>query len=283
MSGEELDNFLKDNLKDLNKEPSSDAWTRVQAQVNTKKTRGYWFYMKIAASMLLVISFGIIYYLYAPDSNKIETTLVQKNNIELDTPSKANTKSPINDTKRKPIANADTLIHIAEVEKVVKTDEQYKEPDQSKKETVKVLQPNLVMESGSEKVKSTKNIDNQEPNQQKYTQQATEVLPVEIQNQRLVAENSSPEATLEIQTASTVQKQEEMGSTLVFDIEDFDMKKAVTAVYETAEETKKSGFKKVVDFVKNIKEGEGGLASLREAKNNLLVIDAKNKEDDGSK
>ena len=102
-------------------------------------------------------------------------------------------------------------------------------------------------------------------------------------NRTLVAENENTDATSETEIASNPQKESESGSTIVFDIEDFDMKTAVTNAYEAAEETKKSGFKKVLDFVKSVKEGETGLGGLREAKNNLLSIKQKEKKDDNSR
>ena len=99
----------------------------------------------------------------------------------------------------------------------------------------------------------------------------------------LVAENNDDDATSNSKDASTTQSEAETGQTLVFDIEDFDMKTAVTSAYEAAEETKKTGLKKVLDFVKSVKEGETGLGGLREAKNNLLSIKQKEKSDENSK
>ena len=45
----------------------------------------------------------------------------------------------------------------------------------------------------------------------------------------------------------------------------------------------KNGFRKIVDLIKSVKEGDGALAELRDAKNSLLVLNSKDKENDNSK
>ena len=58
MSSQELDKLFRDKLEELKKEPSTAAWSKVQGQMDNKGKKGMWFYLKVAAAILLLISFA---------------------------------------------------------------------------------------------------------------------------------------------------------------------------------------------------------------------------------
>ncbi|UII24957.1 hypothetical protein LVD15_16785 [Fulvivirga maritima] len=60
MSDQQLDKLFKSKLEDIKKEPSSDAWNKLNSKIQQKKSRGAWFYIRIAASILLLISVSIL-------------------------------------------------------------------------------------------------------------------------------------------------------------------------------------------------------------------------------
>lgn len=272
MSSEELDKLFRDKLEGLAQEPGADAWSSVQTQLGDKK--GMWFYMRIAAALLLLITFGGLYFL---NTNSLETP---DRNVADQTPVESN---PVTDTVK--IDSAKKEKPIPEV--VERLDNTIAAIDTSKtKKETKDLRPVPVSKNKTQKSNLAENVKKAAPKEASPKVDTTRqepLMPDVTGNKTLVAENKEDDATSDDNEASTQQKEAEGGSTLVFDIEDFNVKTAVTSAYEVAEETKKSGFKKVLDFVKSVKEGEAGLGGLREAKNDLLSIKQKDKENDKSK
>ncbi|MEM9856066.1 MAG: hypothetical protein AAF843_01845 [Bacteroidota bacterium] len=271
MGSEELDKLFQTKLEGLTTQPSKDAWSAVQTRLNGKNRA--WFYLRIAAAILLLITFGALYFLNDRSATEITNKSITDKTIPL-------VKSQPIDTLAKDSIDLEQKIpalkqNDKQIAAVDTTDTTRAIKDKSSTQKIVTQQPSVALK--------TKEII------KKKSQEENDSIPTIVDemfledNRTLVAENENMDATSETEIASNPQKESESGSTIVFDIEDFDMKTAVTSAYEAAEETKKSGFKKVLDFVKSVKEGETGLGGLREAKNNLLSIKQKEKKDDNSR
>ncbi|MEM6523320.1 MAG: hypothetical protein AAGF85_04505 [Bacteroidota bacterium] len=270
MSREELDKLFRDKLEGISPEPSVESWSTIQARMEEKK--GVRFYLRIAAAILLLISFAAFYilnknYTDAPSRSIAENVVTepiphQSDTVKNDSIQIEESKAILNPTEER-----DSSMDSSQVKNKENKKDAVSKPS--------LHQNNLATNNDTQLNKSI-SIRKDSIIQQVNNR---DLIPVET----LVAENDVTDATSEAEEASSEQNESKSGSTLVFNIEDFDMKSAVTNAYEVAEETKKSGFKKVMDFVKSVKEGEAGLGGLREAKNNLLSIKQKEKDDDNSK
>ncbi|MEM1405337.1 MAG: hypothetical protein AAGG59_01075 [Bacteroidota bacterium] len=269
MSGKELDKLFRDKLEGLSPEPRAGAWESVQAQMGNEK--GVWFYVKIAAAILLLISFASLYFLNT-NSPEAPVKSISQN-------------SSVDDTQLVDTVKIDSVKKIPPHQEVPAMENNTAALDTS--EIKNETKPSTtILKDLTQKPALAENVKKVAPKESQPQIDSTFQKPVlknAAEKKALVAENNITDATSNSNTTSIDQAETERGSTLVFDIDDFDVKTAVTSAYEAAEETKKSGFKKVLDFVKSVKGGEAGLGGLREAKNNLLSIKQKEKEDDNSR
>jgi len=89
MKTSKMDKHIKETLKDRKITPSNSAWERLSVQLDeetTYKRRGMFFYTAIAASILLLISVGVHFFIdnsieNAPKENLV-TSPIQKNSID---------------------------------------------------------------------------------------------------------------------------------------------------------------------------------------------------------
>ncbi|MEM7106876.1 MAG: hypothetical protein AAF519_01530 [Bacteroidota bacterium] len=273
MSGEKIDKLFRSKLEGIAPKPSAEAWSAVQTRLEDRKS--VWFYVRIAATVLLFLTFGGLYLFNSGSKNSPTESIAENLPVEaiphvdtalLDTTRVKDNETTLKSTDEKTAVVDSTIQNSKKKENQVNlkpslakanlADNQDKTPFEMPDKTPEVEEDSMIQRIDTMDMVSTKN---------------------------LVAENDESDATSEIKETSSSQNESKSGSTLIFDIEDFDMKTAVTSAYEAAEETKKSGLKKVLNFVKSVKEGEAGLGGLREAKNNLLSIKRKEKEDDNSR
>ncbi len=284
MSSKELDKLFRDKLETLKQAPSNDAWTKIQGQVAGKNKKVAWPYLKIAAAILLLIAVVSVFKFVDRKGEKQKLTAIPPSNNPLPNPVTAG-----KDTMKGPGEEQSSPPLIATREKATKaTPSAGSEKEQSKEtggiQEAKVPQKEVAL------------TPSQKPRQKDKTGEASPITPAV----QALSPPGNNETLAKIHKDETPalnpnKTQEDLlagedkptpaatGRTLVFDIEEFDMKNAVAAVDEAPEDPKKSGFKKIVDIIKSVKEGDGALAELREAKNNLLALDTKEKEYDHSK
>ncbi|MGD1959339.1 MAG: hypothetical protein ACFB2Y_10820 [Fulvivirga sp.] len=268
MSGKELDKLFRGKLEGLSPEPSAGAWDSVQAHLTNKK--GVWFYLKIAAAIILLTSFAGLYLLNTNSPEAPIKSISQNSSIDtqvVDTVKIDSVKKIQPPQEVRVMENNTAALDTGKIKNKAKP---------SKTVTKGLVQKPTLAEN-------VKKVAPKESQPQIDSTLQKPLLQNAAENKVLVTENNITDATSNSNATSIDQAEVESGSTLVFDIEEFDVKTAVTSAYKAAEETKKSGFKKVLDFVKSVKEGEAGLGGLREAKNNLLSIKQKDKEDDNSR
>jgi hypothetical protein len=86
-----IDKFFKDRIERFEDEPSSNVWNEIDKQLDKKQvvsiSKSY-YKLKLAAALLLLVSFGMAMYIFQMRKNNNE--LVEKNNIEI--PLKTNTE-----------------------------------------------------------------------------------------------------------------------------------------------------------------------------------------------
>lgn len=265
MSNKELDNLFKSKLENLEKTPSADAWSKIQAQSQQKKP--VWLWMRVAAAILLLLVSGIVVWNFTRNEIPTNDTLVA------------------NDTKPESTITEDTIIansveQSAEVEQYALID-----PQTEDKTQVREIESNSLPKQHN-KVKPQL-AENNNAMAQKNT--AEEVLPEvneiieQSSTETLIAENNKSDATIENKTASEQQATE--GTTLVFNIEDFKKVEVAANASETESNTEtdepKKGINKVLNLMKELKS-DAGIGDLREAKNEIFAFNFKKEKDDDS-
>ena len=281
MSNRELDNLFKTKLEDLERKPSANAWDRIQAGKQQKKGKGIWFYSSIAAAVVLLIASAGVFLLN--NDNTATTTGITA--LEDDVKQKEAMAAKEVEEEKLSLQKSESSQQLAvDNEQNSHSEEAIisKDNKDNKKDLIAHSSQAKAVSKANKGESSDKDLSktrNQEPK--------TKNSELKTENQELNIENTEPKtlnshATNSTTVASTNQqpKEQDKGQTITFNIEDF---KAATTVAKAAEkEEKRSPLKKVVDFAKNLKEGDAGLGELREAKNELFALNFK-KENDNSK
>ncbi|ELR68414.1 hypothetical protein C900_00382 [Fulvivirga imtechensis AK7] len=278
MSDRELDHLFKSKLDELEKRPSARAWDEIQSNITTKNKRSTWFYSGIAAAIVVLAAVGSVLWVNRGTEQPV-VTIAEKSEVGSrkaeDRSEKAEVRSPkseVGSTKSEVEGNSSMVT---------------KEPLLALNNTSSNRTDTNTKQQTANRELSSENKEPQTGNSKLETENSelltvnsdlrTENSELKTQNGELRTENS------ELKT-STDQKQEPNGQTLIFNIEDFDSRKALTTNNNESEQGKdkrSSTLRKVLDFAKNVKEGDAGLGELREAKNELFALNFK--KDDDSK
>ena len=289
MSSQELDDLFKNKLEALQKRPSPRSWSKVERGINSEKNRGIWFYTRIAAAVLLLFMAGGVVIRFALEENQQPIAFKDsidkvKNNEEIKQKEPVLMEEPITDES----GTAQNIT--AKASPPLTTNGISKRPMATEQVMVKKDGPErtTAIPVKKERKKKTDHTTDLITADQKIMATLTKVEKNEVPEVS-AKQTTGTNATEMAAMTSTEQKTSEVeGKTLTFDIEQFNAKVAVAAITDerpegnTPEEMDKKGFKKIMGFVKNIREGDG-LAELREAKNNLLALNSKKREHDNSK
>ena len=265
MSNKELDSLFKNKLEKLERQPSADVWSKIEAQTQQKKP--VWLWMKIAAAILLVLVSGIV--LWNTTQNEISTGKMP-----------VIAESEQNSTNTDEIDNSNTTDEISNTEKIAEPNTQ----PIVESEDIKPIEPIQNAESNDAPLVAN---NNTMASNEQVIEQLPEVNEINEKTspEALIAENNTNDATIENRTASEQQAAE--GTTLVFNIEDFKKTEVATNTStsdkpEETTSTSKKGFNKVLDLVKELK-GDAGIGDLREAKNEVFALNFKKEGNDNSK
>lgn len=275
MSNRELDHLFKSKLEELEKQPSARAWNEIQASVNTRNKRGGWFYSGIAAAIVALVTVGSILWVNRDTEQPVEQIAgktevgSQKSEVRSRESEDRSGESEVEAQRNTSLVKKEPLLALNNA-----SSNTNKETANSKSQTSnpELRSKNNKLQTGNTKLE-TVNSELQTVNSELRTQNS------EPENRELRTKDSEPRTEdSEMRTVNTD------GQTLIFNIEDFNTSK-VTATMDDADETEKdkkpSTLRKVIDFAKNVKEGDAGLGELREAKNELLALNFK--KDDDSK
>lgn len=269
MSNKELDSLFRNKLGELERSPKADSWDKIQGQLNTEKSKGGWFFMRIAATLLLLITFGAVYWLNqdeVEDKPMVAEKTVKEEIEEIPTQSSDFTHSV------EPDQNTDASVAITH-DKVNdnQTDNKAEEglirkQENTKKKIKRSPKPNRYIQKQMEIIP-----DSFEEN---IAQVETQEVPEKLSEKQEVIEkielNAQTDATPTTAIASSEQYASSTGSTLVFDIDDLDAPREVVKVESPSD--RKRGLKRILELVKEVKNGEKGLSDLRESKNELLAL-----------
>lgn len=122
MNRNEFENWMKDKVEDQQFSPSEDLWLKLHADLQKpaagKKTAFFLPWMKIAASVLIILSLGVATTYFIKDNNQQDNVIVvnkkqnnssqQTNSNKPNTPSETNTPATNNIAKVQPKANNQT-------------------------------------------------------------------------------------------------------------------------------------------------------------------------------
>ncbi len=312
MSGKELDNLFKNKLEELETTPSPQAWDKLQSGLAGQQKKIKYPYWRVAAAILLLISFVWLFWWSGEEmagdivaNADTEDTLPIRDSNEENTATLNDTVEDRSGEKGNGFALENSIAHNnekLEVEEIAKTQETQTSTKSNNDKTEASKGSEGIVEIGtkSQGIEETQNQTkvSADLNETKnghialtenvtangVEENTTESVIIASDNtvNQVIAENNSTDATLPSNEASTVQDAaEEKSTVLVFDIEEFDKKTAVAQLDEGAQkEVKQSKFRKILNFVKNVKEGDGGMAGIREAKDDLFTFDSKKNEDD---
>lgn len=279
MSERELDHLFKHKLEDLEKAPSAAAWDKVQA--NMKKPESHLFRQYgVAAAVVLLMIAGGVFWVNKHNNDQPAEQLAE--NVGSGESEVGSPKSEVRSPKEEGGSQKEEARGTVSEERSNKAEEMKENPVAEQKEPLLALNKPPRTEpaqTGNNKTENT------EPKTQNHE---PETGNMELTTNRgLIAESKEPETQnrepgTENREPGTENTEEQTGNTMVFDIEDFN-KKAVAVAENPADEDKDkpSALKRVLEFAKNVKEGDTGLGELREAKNELFALNFK--KDDNSK
>lgn len=257
MSKEELDNLFKNKLQDHKREPSANAWDRLEQQLPAEHKGFIMKWWQVAAAILLLCVAGMVYWTNEPAST------LATNNEEGSSPTPQEIADNAQVTTEDPGSQEEILIDPETTEKeLVQPDEQIA---QTTKPTKSIPGDNQETRDSN----PTEKIPVVEPDNSKITeviQDEPVVLPSEIKTAEALAVNELSEPSTNDVTRETLR----------ISIEEFDealLPKETPTTDAQDSTSKKSGLKKLWATVKNAPSKlETGFGDLREAKNDLLTF-----------
>lgn len=236
-SEKQIDRLFKNKLDQHRIEPTENAWEKVEASLSKKNNMVLW---RWAAAVLLTGVLLTLAYQWQKNENN-NPSLAQKQIKHL---------SPQNNSDKNIAAQETASVHEDRTHqrtvpaKPGKSSNPMMPSAQASKTTVL-----LAKESASNKVA-----------QKNEPMPTAEKLALPKVNEQ---EKIKPNATSVIQTASTQQKPIK----LEFTLDDFSSEQTVATVADE----KKSGFKKILDLARELKQGEGPVSNFREMKNEIFA------------
>jgi len=273
MSNKELDNLFKSKLETINKKPGDNAWKKINSQIesndNINNDKAFPF-MRVAAAVVLLISFSFaIKYALDTNSETNDKTFADNGNQNTET------KRDVVDSsikKDKSIAKPNELL-------AEKNDEMDQANSRNSQPSTNKSNKN------SEETKSLKNT-----RKTNKTSKETAPAPIESIDQnnniaQVTEENILPEATIETQVASNIQKVEnkpseveQKGQTIELNLSDFEKTATAQNDQSQAKSDTAKGFKKILNIMDEV-----GIGDLRKAKNELFALNSKKDSNANSK
>lgn len=89
MKGNNIDDLFRNGLGSHKITPPSDAWSKIESQLPKKSKKGVYFWLSIAASIILVFTFGWIILSNSQESQSVDNTLQAKQDVTLENNSPA--------------------------------------------------------------------------------------------------------------------------------------------------------------------------------------------------
>ena len=243
-----IDQIFADKLRGFNKKPSDEAWTKINNNLNAGK-KSKFNLIKIAASIILIVTTGFL--VYSIVNNNQNNTVDQLSNSETNEIYK-----PGNEDTQKGISNNTNNDQLAEKEE---NNEEIK-PDHTEKNNIRTQIKN----------------NNLAENDQQLIEKDAFKTASQLKSIKKIALAESPVfKTLKRPLTTNIIHKDASKATV-----------AVTITYKRSDRSsessgevlalnnqKEKGLKKLIDFAKEVKNGDIGLSDIREAKDDLLATD----------
>ena len=261
MKNQALDNLFKNKLAELRKEPPANTWERIQA--NTKKERFPWIYIRIAAAVVILAVFAGIIWIFTSNQPAVKIIAIHG------TPVDERAEKQSNEHKQQVVDENKAIEGLAQANKPEQktTEKPQAESGPPKKQNPVTAQNKLTIDKTANK-----------KSEQLAKSTETESNQPETYNQQPATRTQKGE--------SSYQQQEtrKRGTRAVtFNIEEFTAARIPETTNVPANDVeKKTTWKKVVDFAKNIKDGKETIGEIREAKNELFALNFKNKNENSN-
>jgi hypothetical protein len=271
MTKHKIDDLFEQKLAGSAFTPSPAAWSKLESQLAQKKKKGIIFYMSIAASIALLLTFGwLVWRSQAQVSSTNTIALIDSNKAAI-TPIDSVKSHVPKASNEAEIAKSSTEIAIDPMDAVEPIKKKAVQPVDTKKPAQKKSTPmiNIQRVNNLAQLNVVEETADNDTNEQQKPLQVTDEIPQD-------ARETSAAITPKHQV---VPPTKESGSIKLI----YTLKPAISAARiaeQALTEEKKSPLKKAMAFAKNMKENPKGIGNLREAKNNLLSF---NKKKNGSK
>jgi len=236
----QLDKIFKDQLEHYQKPAPSAAWARVQKNIAPASPNYFW--LKIAASLLLVAAAGAALWLREEEVKEIAQMPASAPKVE--NAMKEETRLPLEKNDVSAVAE----LAVADKKEIKKT---------------------LPVENKQQKELTKK------------TEEKAPALPeiTSINETIALNENTTPNATSAESTENTVPADNSTGVTIVMssqEINDKYLNKNSSDDEATSEEKKSSTFRKLLDKAYDLKHNQDPIGELRQKKNEILALNFKN-------
>lgn len=256
MKENKLDNLFKDRLRDMEKSPRPIAWDKISAGIKKEKsTPKIIWWQKAAIIVILCLSGFLLFYKMDGFNNwQTETVISEVENDE---------KEKLNNEEHKNLLNDDSSSNLSGL-----ADSNLKTPKEENIDPIKSKGTQNLVESKNRKPEKPEvkmyAVDNNFPytdrdmDDQKTTNYEESIAANTSEDLEIdKREKSTPSITIEFKSGKKSQQK-----TLVADNKDIE-----------SNEDQSFMLKKLIAKVKEVKEGELGLAELRQAKDDLFAFD----------
>lgn len=263
MKNKKIDNLFKNKLAQHEVAPRAAAWSKLEDKMATKKS-GYMVYWRVAAVLILLIT--SVFALY--DFNGDDTTVATTEHIN----PKENEVKDVEDK----IINNDSETQLADTEHIVKEKEGIEGdvPTQIIKRKIAPIavrqqtKKQQIIDITTPKEQQELVADNSVAKEEDLIKEDALNLIDKIENDKAVA------VTKNIQ--DTPNKSYDFGPKVVitFKKDKLEEKEAIASIKDD-ENKKRKLFRKVLNFAKDIKSKNIGIASIREAKDEMFTSRSK--------
>ena len=265
MSDKDLDRLFKKRLENLAYTPSDDAWNRIKSGTAGSQGSGNKIWLRIAAAIVLLAVIGLTVWTNVDFNTQQQVAVKQTHEIpsikEKQSEAIPQQKNNQDDEMINPVAKTPVVQEPVTRQKTKATNNKSSAGEQNPAAPVATQDQNLMQNTLAD-------ADNAQ-----------------------IEEKQQLDATISKQAASDLQ--EAQGSTLQFDLKDFETATLASnkdlededdraSNSKAKEEDQRKGLKKVADLFKTIKE-EASLAELRETKNEIFALNFKKEKDEGTK
>lgn len=257
MSNHKIDQLFKNKIEGYTIKPSSEAWMKLDAQLNPGNKKGIIWWSSIAASVAIVVA--ITLWTISTTDNGLDNNAVALQDNTATTPESQNNDT--NDSDQQPIAEQPENTPIAVIEQVEEAKNKATTDD---RESNDMIPPKNKEERVNEQVEKlvpeTNDLENEE-DAESIEEIINNITPVNS-DELLAVNEIEPIQEVEIKRDEQIR-----GSVKII----YTLQPVVKTDSSILNPKKKnSSFNKMVAFAKDITESENGIGNLREAKDNLL-------------